>query len=122
MMEKGVSPNATCVNAAMHGFAIQREWESAMHLLRTMEVQYGCAPDAVSPRYVQNCASFPHAHKSVVQATRLIFFFFYVDDAFITCIPPILLEGNTLNAVICPRLLHMYQILRIRVQACDRTC
>ncbi|CAN0343210.1 unnamed protein product, partial [Laminaria digitata] len=48
MRRKGVPCNSTCVNAAMHGFALLHKWRRAVELLWSMEADYGVAPDAVS--------------------------------------------------------------------------
>eukprot|EP00904_Undaria_pinnatifida_P006923 jgi/Undpi1/3360/HiC_scaffold_15.g06733.m1 len=48
MRRRGIPANSTCVNAAMHGFALLQQWTRAVELLWSMEVDYGVAPDAVS--------------------------------------------------------------------------
>ena len=47
MRRRGIPANSTCVNAAMHGFALLQQWTRAVELLWSMEVDYGVAPDAV---------------------------------------------------------------------------
>lgn len=47
MRKKRVRANSTCVNAAIHGFALLGDWEKALEILGSMERAYGVVPDSV---------------------------------------------------------------------------
>lgn len=39
--------NSTCVNAAIHGFTLLGDWETALDVLESMEMVYQVVPDSV---------------------------------------------------------------------------
>eukprot|EP00903_Cladosiphon_okamuranus_P013139 g12253.t1 len=48
MRKKRVRTNSTCVNAAIHGFTLLGDWETALDILESMERVYQVVPDAVT--------------------------------------------------------------------------
>lgn len=47
MRKKRVRANSTCVNAAVHGFALLGDWKMALEILGAMEKAFQVVPDAV---------------------------------------------------------------------------
>lgn len=47
MRKKRVGANSTCVNAAIHGFALLGDWEMALEIVGCMERAYHVVPDSV---------------------------------------------------------------------------
>lgn len=52
MRKKRVRANSTCVNAAIHGFTLLGDWETALDILESMERVYQVVPDAVGAENV----------------------------------------------------------------------
>ncbi|CAN0549436.1 unnamed protein product, partial [Ectocarpus sp. 12 AP-2014] len=46
MQKKRVSPNSTCVNAAIHGFALLGDWDKSLEILNNMERAHHVVPDS----------------------------------------------------------------------------